>query len=513
MRAAIYARVSSDAQRERHTIENQLRVLPAFIAAQGWTLVGTYVDDGRSAKTGRLEARDGFHNLAAAAKRGEIDVVAVVDVDRLTRTEDMRERAAILGVFQAAGVSIATPSGGVLDLRTLTGELYATLHAIFAAEENRKRAERIKAGKLRAIADGRKPSGRTPYGLTYDRITGWAVDPEAAAIVREVYSRVIAGESCMAIAEDLGRRGVPPPGDVWERHSTWRIVRSRHPVGEWMADKRRRLVVKLPPIIDEATWSAAQEKLVAHGKRGLLRTKHVYLLEGLAVCGVCGGRIGIRSAGRRLRHHGLQPAAYVCCARRIRRSGRMACWAPILLVAEADGRVWSAIAAALNAPDLAAEVRRRHDEATANRRDWTADAGRYRSRLDRLAKVEAGILGRYRRGAISEAALDHELAELAKERSTIAAQLSAAERAAQEAPEAFIDEPASWLAELRRLAETASPEARQRVVRMLVQPGGAAFDGDRIKLTLMVGKSGGDSEVHPFHRSRQEPATGRQLGR
>ncbi len=50
-------------------------------------------------------------------------------------------------------MAIATPGGGLLDLRSMVGEVYVTLHAIFAAEENRKRAERVKVGKLSAIAD------------------------------------------------------------------------------------------------------------------------------------------------------------------------------------------------------------------------------------------------------------------------------------------------------------------------------------------------------------------------
>lgn len=56
-RAAIYARVSSDAQRERHTIASQLHVLPAFVASRGWTPAAASVDGGRTAKTGKLEAR------------------------------------------------------------------------------------------------------------------------------------------------------------------------------------------------------------------------------------------------------------------------------------------------------------------------------------------------------------------------------------------------------------------------------------------------------------------------
>jgi DNA invertase Pin-like site-specific DNA recombinase len=55
MRAVGYPRVSGSAQRERHTIESQLRVIPAYIERQGWALakpLSTYVDDGRTAKAG-----------------------------------------------------------------------------------------------------------------------------------------------------------------------------------------------------------------------------------------------------------------------------------------------------------------------------------------------------------------------------------------------------------------------------------------------------------------------------
>ncbi len=487
MRAAIYARVSSDAQRERHTIENQLRVLPAYIAAQGWTLAGKYVDDGRTARTGKLEARDGFAKLVADVERGTIDTVVVVDVDRLTRTEDMRERAAILGAFQAANVAIATPSGGLLDLRTMMGELYVTLQAIFAAEENRKRAERIKAGKLRAIAEGRKPAGPTPYGLAYSRAAAtWSIEATAAAIVREIFARAIAGESCLAIAGDLDARGVRPPRGAWTRHTVWRIVRSRHPAGEWSADKRRRLTMPVPRIVDDATWQAAQAALMAHGKRGLRRTRHVYLLEGLAVCGLCGSPIAMRSPTPQRRGR-VQPAAYVCRARKLQRRGEPRCAAEVVPVADADARVWAAVAAELDDPALAAEVQRRATARAANRRDWAADAAGHRKHLERLARVEAAILGRYRRGAISDQAIDIELAALGRERAAVADQLATAERAAASGDEGLPDEPGAWLAAIRELVAEASPEARQRLVRAIVEPGSVVFHGHRIKLTLLVG--------------------------
>lgn len=484
-RAAIYARVSSLAQRDQHTVENQLRTLPAYVAAQGWTLAGTYVDDGRSAKAGKLDAREGFARLVKATERGEHDVVVVVDVDRLTRTDDMRERAAILGAFQAAGVTIATPSGGVLDLRSMTGELYVTMQAIFAAEENRKRAERVKAGKLRAIAEGRKPAGPTPYGLAYARAGGvWTLHPSAAAIVREVYARVIAGESCLAIADDLDARGVPPPRGTWTRHTVWMLVRSRHPVGEWTADKRQRLVVAVPAAIDEATWQAAQSKLLEHGKRGLRRTRHVYLLESLAVCGKCGSPIAIRSPNKSSTGH-VNPPAYVCRSRKLARRGEQRCTAEIALVADVDARVWAAVATELDNPALAAEVQRRADERAANRRDWQADAAGYRAHLGRLAKVEASVLGRYRRGTISDEALDTELAAMGRERAAVAAQLAGAEAAVAAHAGEPMEQPGAWLASIRQLARNASPELRQRVVRLVVGAP-AVLDGQRVRLGLEV---------------------------
>src|SRR2546423_854217 len=107
LRAVIYARVSSQAQRDRHTISSQLRNLPGFVASRGWVLarpVDTYVDDGLTARAGHLEARDGFRRLLADAAARVFDVVVVVDLDRLTRSEDLAERGAVLGAFQKAGV-------------------------------------------------------------------------------------------------------------------------------------------------------------------------------------------------------------------------------------------------------------------------------------------------------------------------------------------------------------------------------------------------------------------------
>ena len=195
VRAVIYARVSSLAQRDQQTIASQLETLPRFVSFRGWNLVRppeSHVDDGRTAKAGFLMERLGLSRLLHDAELGLFDVVVVVDLDRLTRSEDLRERGEVLGAFQKAGVQIAVSSSGqVLDLRSSMGDLMSSLGAFFAAEENRKRRDRICRGKAEAIRKGRKPAGPMPFGYAYDRKSGeWSVDPELGPIVVEIFTRV-----------------------------------------------------------------------------------------------------------------------------------------------------------------------------------------------------------------------------------------------------------------------------------------------------------------------------------
>jgi len=485
-RAAIYARVSSDGQRDRHTIDSQLRVLPAFVASQGWTLAGTYIDDGRSAATGKLEARDGFHRLAAAAERGEFDVLVVVDVDRLTRTEDLRERAAILGVFQAAGVSIATPASGVLDLRTMMGELYVTLQAIFGAEENRKRAARIREGRITAVRRGRLPGGRPPWGLRFDPIAGaWSIDPVRGPLLRELFERVAAGESCRSLAHELEIRDAPHDGRGWYAPRVARLIRSRHAAGEWAGDRARGIAVSVPRIVSDELWQRAQAALDRSRCSGLRRTRHDYLLEGLGVCGACGALMGIRSHGGRRG----DAAYYFCHGRRMafaRAAGR--CAAPGVRVEDADARAWAAIRRELEDPELERAIAGEQFGQDGDRRDWETDAAGYRRKLDRLQAAERALLERFTRGKVGEVALDAELDRIANDRAALTAQLETAGRAAVAARDVVdrLRDARTIATELREALAEAPFAVRRALAEQLVRPGGVAFAGRDIRITLRV---------------------------
>lgn len=499
-RAAIYARVSSAGQRERHTIENQLRTLPAFVEAQGWKLAGTYVDDGRSAKTGALDKREGFAQLLVAAERKKFDVLAIVDVDRLTRTDSIEERARILGPFQRLGIRIVSPTGGELDLQTMFGEVSALFQALGAAQERKKLIERIKAGKLRAIAEGRKPAGPTPFGLTYHRPTGaWSIDEEAAAIVREIFTRVASGQSCVRIADDLAARNVRGPKKGWTRAAVYRTMHTRYACGEWCVDKVRGVILAVPRLVSDELWFAAQRALRSSQRSGLDRTIHVYLLQGIARC-TCGEPIVIRSgvkyynAAREPREH---PAAYHC---RGRTAKPRTCEQPIAHSHPLDERVWAALIAELEQPDLITALAETAVRKANDVHDWAGDAEGYRARLSRLDKHEADMYRRLRLGQVSPGAWDIERPAIERERKMVREQLETAIKAMGSiaSSQARLRSASSTVERLRSALPRATPEQRRALLRELVRDGGVIIDQGRARLDLRLIRSE-SAESHDAH--------------
>lgn len=496
-RAVIYARVSSTMQRDRDTIASQLRVLPEFVAQRGWTLVRsaeTYIDDGHTAKAGRLAQRRGLASLLRDAAAGSFDVIVVVDIDRLTRSEDLTERGAILGALQRAGVKIASQiSGQVLDLSTSTGDLFTNLHAFFAAEWTRKHRERVMQGRITAIQRGRKPPGKPPWWLSYDKSTAhWSVVPDRGVIVREMFERVVGGDSCRTIADDLHARGIPRPRGEWHRHRVHRIIRSRAALGEWTVDQIRGLVLAVPPVINEALWQRAQLAVQRLGRRGLRKTKHDYLLEAIGVCAQCGAPMGVCSAQWDSRRNGRwNPATYRCRSRRIFRRGGPRCAAPHVRVADADARAWAAIVRELEDPALAAAIAGVREDEDTTRRDWDADAEEYQRRLARLQESESKLLARFTRGTVSEAALDVELARIGRERSVVLEQVAACGRASATAAAASarLRDAGAILSQLRERLPDAPFAVRQALIQRLVRPGGVVFDGRELRITLWLPRS------------------------
>jgi len=506
VRAVIYARVSSLAQRDQQTITSQLESLPKFVSLRGWNLVrpaDSYVDDGRTAKAGFLAERLGFTRLLRDAGLGLFDVVVVVDLDRLTRSEDLRERGEVLGAFQKAGVQIAVSSSGqLLDLRSSMGDLMSSLGAFFAAEENRKRRDRICRGKAEAIRKGRKPAGPTPFGYVYERKTGeWTVDPELGPIVVEIFTRVAQGHTCESIARDLQARGVPRarpskadnrPAGVWILERVHQIVRAPTYRGTWVADRARGLSVKVPQIVSEALYHQADAALRRAGRRGQLRNPHKYLLQGMATCGLCGASIGCASTGNWSTAHGNRRHFYYVCSRR-RRSRRGAaetCTLPMVRSDALDARFWDAIVDGVIRDDHLEKALRERASESESEPDRAADLVRLEVGLKRLVRAEEVLLERFGRGLVTEAALDGELLVLTKERASVVRAITSARDCIQHLADRVQDVESlrTAAARLRDRLRIATTEDRRDIVRAIVNKGesGVILGPKRIEARVLL---------------------------
>lgn len=485
LRAVIYARVSTAAQRDRDTISSQLSTLPTFVERMGWDLIRPpYVEDGISGAAPLADRRE-LGRLLADAGAGLFDIVAVVAIDRLSRSEDQIERAYVFGALQRSGVSIAESATGIVHQGgTFGGDATLALGTLLAVEERRRLRERTMRGKERAIAAGKKPAGPTPFGLRYDRETGiFTIDPVESALVREAFERIAAGESCVAVSTSWNVRGVATgPDDRANRATEWRnervynLVRSATYRGEWTIDKRRRLTLKVPAIVDEALWYRAGDALERWGRRGLRRTKHVYLCEAIADCAACGARIGIsRHSYATVSQARVEHGYYICGHRRRPPFGGARCDLPMRRVDEVDERLWVAVLDVLTnrGAELADMIAERRVRAAAATSDWARDAAEYEERIGRLDRTERALLERFRRGKVSEGALDQELDAVGRERAFLRTQVEAARRAVA-AGSASAQAGSGALAALRRLALRATPDQRRRIVRAII-PGDGEY--------------------------------------
>jgi len=85
MRAALYARVSSEEQVEGYSLDAQCRAFRALVEGRGWTVFKEYIEEGRSAHTDDVRKRPVFKETIDDAVAGKYDVLVVHKIDRFSR--------------------------------------------------------------------------------------------------------------------------------------------------------------------------------------------------------------------------------------------------------------------------------------------------------------------------------------------------------------------------------------------------------------------------------------------
>lgn len=306
--AVAYARYSSAGQRDV-SIEQQLADIRAFAKREGYTIVHEYADHARSGFK-NASARTAFQSMLSAAESGSFDTVISWKVDRFGRNRE--ESALFKGRLRRFGVKvlyamepIPEGSAGVL----LEGMLEAT-----AEWYSRQLSENVTRGMTdnahRCLYNGTKVLGyfRGPDGH-------YAIQPEEAAVVRNIFDQYCSGVSAARICRRLNAQGLTTSrGKSFSPESLMRIISNERYTGVYIWGEIR-VPGGMPAIVETSVFEEAQ-----HMKKKTAR--HIehhavdFLLTGKAFCGICGAAM-IGDSG--VSHTGDRHYYYTCQSRKSRK--------------------------------------------------------------------------------------------------------------------------------------------------------------------------------------------------
>ncbi len=519
MRCAIYARVSTEEQKNRQTIRSQLEELPKYAAKQGWTVIGTYKDDGRSGES--IMARPEFQRLLRDAEAGTFDVVLAIDRDRLARSEWAEDMAFIQDKFRRYRIKVAFP-GTTLDLEKPEDRLVDDIRGGVARYEKHQIVRRMRRGKLSKLRAGKFVDGTLPYGYRCTDETQIIVDEATGLVYRQIILMLmVEGLSLNKIAVRLNREGVASPQTnrakdqvyQWSSHGLSRVLKNpayhqgyvvsgryKHTF-QWMksqrrpgATVRRRFVearpeaewikIPAPPLIATKEWEAVQRRIAASRSHNFNWTKQIkandpYLLRGLARCGLCGAKLQMRAGF-------AQGSRYYFCMwtqayATIRYGKKVQCTLPWIPAAAAERSPLSILLHCLVMPEeVVAEYAKLVTGATYG--------DQVRERLAHVTKEAKHVTEQQRRlldrslakhfspevVAEKAAELRSRLEWLAEQQATLEAELAAVEQKRETL--AWMQDQSRGLMESRRLLERwwqdSTTQQRQRLLRTLIDPDG-----------------------------------------
>jgi site-specific DNA recombinase len=329
-RCAIYTRKSREEglQQEFNTLDAQREAGEAFVQSQrteGWEVSPVRYDDG--GYTGANTDRPALQRLLADIERGQVDVVVVYKIDRLSRS--LLDFAKLIEVFEKRQVSLVAVTQQ-FNTATSLGRLVLNILLSFAQFEREMIAERTRDKMRAARRKGKWIGGTVPFG--YDaRDKKLVVNEAEAQQVRALFDMYLEERSILRLVEHangLGwrtkswnsKRKGGRPGGHWTKSIMGRLLANPIYAGKVIADGHE-IPGEHPALVEEETFAkvAAQLSAGRNGREWVARNLHGFLLRSLVRCSVCQTAM-ISSTGR---SRGKDYRYYTCLSARQR--GTSAC--------------------------------------------------------------------------------------------------------------------------------------------------------------------------------------------
>ena len=303
MKAVIYARFSSDRQREE-SIEGQIRECTEYAQRQGITIVGEYLDRAKSASKD-TDKRENFLRMVRDSGKRLFDIVLVWKLDRFARSR--YDSAHYKNLLKKNGVKVVSATENITD--GPEGIILESMLEGMAEYYSAELSEKIHRGQKENALKGKNNGGTVPLGYTLNKETQHLeVNPLTAPIVQEIFQRYAAGETIATIKDDFNRRGLKTNKGYSFRYSTFHtVLTNRKYIGEY---KYQDVVIPggVPALVSEDVFNRVQARMEKNKQTpAAAKAAERYLLTTKLFCGECGrmmaGESGTGTGGKIYRYY------------------------------------------------------------------------------------------------------------------------------------------------------------------------------------------------------------------
>lgn len=327
-KVGIYLRVSTEQQVEKDSLPTQEKLLRSYCAAKDYKIVKVYREEGESAKDLN---RTKLEHLRADVEAGLLDIVLVVRLDRITRSN--RDLWKLVEFFEENNTKFISITENI-DTEGPTGRFMLNIIASLAQMERETTARRVSEAMYNRTEEGKWNGGIIPYGYTtqtrlaeeYEK-KGTSkekaiakasetapqpkilyVDETEAKIIAEIYDHYLKSKSLRNTVQWLNANGHRTrKGKLWASSTIHRLLSNPFYVGQVIYGKRttdinsgklkknkpvrvKKAPGNHPPIIPITMFNEAQQ-ILRDSSLKPTRKPTTYLLSGggLLRCGKCGG--------------------------------------------------------------------------------------------------------------------------------------------------------------------------------------------------------------------------------
>src|SRR6202521_5267333 len=502
--AAIYARVSSEQQREEHTIASQTAALIEFAHSHALEVPKEWVfeDEGFS---GAILERPGLERVRDLAAEGQIQVVLAYAPDRLSRK--YAYQILLIEEFARHGgetLFVKEPQGDSAE-----DQLLVQFQGMIAEYERAQILERSRRGKRHRAHSGEiSVMSGAPYGYRYMRKTdeapaAYIVHEPEAGVVRRVYEMyTVEGLSIGEITRRINAKGIPTRkvSARWERSTVWAVLRNSAYrgiacFGKTRASSRTRVIrpqrrrgvntpsmtagherpreewieIPVPALVSEDSCARAQELLQENKIRSRRRTIEPSVVQGLVSCEKCGyafSRTSTQTSARKIHYYKCigsdswrKLGGPVCDNGRFVRQDLL------------DQIVWGEVIRLLEDPTLIQQELDRRLAAARSSDPTKQREQSLRRELTRVGNSLERLLTAYQEELLSLEQLRERMPPLRQREQTLRAELQAiADQTSDQATFLRLAETlAAFMGRLRSTADILDIMERQRIVRLVVK--------------------------------------------